>query len=73
VEAARRLGVPPEHCAVIGDIGADVRAARAAGARGVLVPTAVTLPAEIEAADATAPDLLAAVRRLLAEPGEEER
>ncbi|MFD6313188.1 D-glycero-alpha-D-manno-heptose-1,7-bisphosphate 7-phosphatase [Streptomyces nigra] len=73
VEAARRLGVPPEHCAVIGDIGADVRAARAAGARGVLVPTAVTLPAEIAAADATAPDLLAAVRRLLAEPGEEER
>ena len=29
----------PRRCVVIGDIGADVEAARAAGARGVLVPT----------------------------------
>ncbi|MGW2337118.1 D-glycero-alpha-D-manno-heptose-1,7-bisphosphate 7-phosphatase [Streptomyces sp. NPDC001685] len=72
VEAARRLGVPAARCVVIGDIGADVEAARAAGARAVLVPTAVTLPAEIASAPATARDLLAAVRRLLA-PGEERR
>ena len=37
--AARRLGVDPRQCVVIGDIGADVEAAHAAGARGILVPT----------------------------------
>ncbi|MGW1952884.1 D-glycero-alpha-D-manno-heptose-1,7-bisphosphate 7-phosphatase [Streptomyces sp. NPDC001920] len=67
VEAARRLGVPPPDCVVIGDIAADVQAARAAGARGVLVPNAATLPYEVETAPDTAPDLLTAVRRLLAE------
>ncbi|WP_211362836.1 D-glycero-alpha-D-manno-heptose-1,7-bisphosphate 7-phosphatase [Streptomyces phaeoluteigriseus] len=67
IEAARRLGVAPGDCLVIGDIGADVLAARAAGARGVLIPTAVTLPEEVEAAPATAPDLLTAVNRLLAQ------
>ncbi len=67
VEAARRLSVAPSHCVVIGDIAADVQAARAAGARGVLVPNAATLPGEVEAAPSTAPDILTAVRRLLAE------
>ncbi|MFG2576396.1 D-glycero-alpha-D-manno-heptose-1,7-bisphosphate 7-phosphatase [Streptomyces sp. NPDC048481] len=67
VEAAGRLGVAPGDCAVIGDIGADVLAARAAGARAVLVPTAATRPEEVEAAPRTAPDLLTAVRALLAE------
>ena len=67
IEAARRLGVAPHDCVVIGDIGADVLAARAAGARGVLVPTPATLPEEVEAAPDTAPDVLTAVRRLLAE------
>ncbi|GGV26785.1 hypothetical protein GCM10010260_79080 [Streptomyces filipinensis] len=65
VEAARRLGVPPAHCAVIGDIWADVEAARAAGARGVLVPNAATRPTEVRTAPDTAPDLVTAVRRLL--------
>lgn len=65
--AAAELGVAPERCVVIGDIGADLGAARAAGARAVLVPTPTTLPAEIEAADEVAPDLLTAVRRVLAE------
>ena len=37
--AASRLGVAPGDVAVVGDIGADVGAARAAGARSVLVPT----------------------------------
>ncbi|MFF8268431.1 D-glycero-alpha-D-manno-heptose-1,7-bisphosphate 7-phosphatase [Streptomyces sp. NPDC016562] len=65
--ACERLGAAPERTAVIGDIGADVRAAAAAGARGVLVPTPVTLPEEVAAAGETARDLLAAVR-LLARP-----
>ncbi|WP_069169944.1 D-glycero-alpha-D-manno-heptose-1,7-bisphosphate 7-phosphatase [Streptomyces griseus] len=65
VEAARRLGVPPAECVVIGDIRADVLAARAAGARGILVPNDVTLPAEVAAERWTAPDLLTAVRTVL--------
>jgi HAD superfamily hydrolase (TIGR01662 family) len=63
--ACRRLAVPPERTVVIGDIGADAEAARAAGARGVLVPTAATRPEETAAADTTAADLLAAVRLVL--------
>jgi HAD superfamily hydrolase (TIGR01662 family) len=63
--AAARLGVPPERVAVIGDIGADVAAATAAGARAVLVPTPVTRAEEIAAAPVVRPDLLAAVRHLL--------
>ncbi|MER5378605.1 HAD-IIIA family hydrolase [Streptomyces sp. NPDC002553] len=68
IEAARRLGADPRDCVVVGDIGADVAAALAAGARGVLVPTPATLPAEVASAPATAPDLLTAVGRLLAHP-----
>lgn len=62
--AARELGVSPQDCVVVGDIGADVGAALAAGARAVLVPTPTTRPAEIEHARrvaAVAPDLAAAV------------
>ncbi len=65
LEAARALAVAPGRCAVIGDIGADVEAARAAGARGILVPTPVTRPEEVAAADEVSPDLRAAVERLL--------
>ncbi len=65
LRAAALLGVAPQHCAVVGDIGADVEAAAAAGARGVLVPTAATLPAEIETAPEVASDLGAAVDLLL--------
>jgi histidinol-phosphate phosphatase family protein len=65
LRAAARLGVAPEDCAVVGDIGADVAAARAAGARGVLVPTPVTRPEEIAAAGEVVPDLAAAVDLLL--------
>ncbi|NHC14145.1 HAD-IIIA family hydrolase [Motilibacter sp. E257] len=63
--AADRLGVAPARVAVVGDIGADVGAARAAGARGVLVPTPVTLAAEVDAADEVADDIGAAVALLL--------
>jgi histidinol-phosphate phosphatase family protein len=59
--AARRLGVDPTRCVVIGDIGADMLAARAAGATGILVPTAVTRADEVESAPWVAPSLAAAV------------
>jgi HAD superfamily hydrolase (TIGR01662 family) len=65
LRAAARLSVAPERCALIGDIGADVEAARAAGARGVLVPTARTRPEEVARAEVVAPDLGAAVDVLL--------
>ncbi|MFF1403952.1 D-glycero-alpha-D-manno-heptose-1,7-bisphosphate 7-phosphatase [Streptomyces sp. NPDC058294] len=68
--AAARLGVEPAGCLVIGDIAADVLAARAAGARGVLVPNAATAPAEVARfAMDSAPDVLTAVRAALAEAG----
>jgi histidinol-phosphate phosphatase family protein len=63
--AAAALGVPVERVVVIGDIGADLGAARAAGAMGVLVPTPATRAEEVEAAEHVAPTLLAAVRLAL--------
>jgi histidinol-phosphate phosphatase family protein len=68
MRAAKWLGVDPARCVVIGDVGADVEAARAAGARAILVPTPVTRREEIEAADEIAPDLPTAVARVLAVP-----
>jgi beta-phosphoglucomutase-like phosphatase (HAD superfamily) len=64
--AADALGVPVSQCVVIGDIGADVGAARAAGAGAVLVPTDLTRPEEIVAAPVVAGSLADAVS-LLAE------
>lgn len=63
--ACAALSVDPARAVVIGDIGADVAAATAAGARAVLVPTPVTLAAEVDAAPLVAPTLLAAVRLAL--------
>ena len=57
--AAAELGVAVAECVVIGDIGSDVAAAERAGAQAVLVPTAVTVDAEVESAVhvfATLPD-----------------
>ena len=65
IAAAAALGVEPSDCALIGDIGADVEAGLAAGARPVLVPTPVTLAEELARAPEVAPDLLAAVDLLL--------
>lgn len=65
LDAARRLGVAPAQCAVIGDIGADVQAATTAGARGILVPAPITRDQEVLAASERAPDLAAAVDVLL--------
>lgn len=59
--ACAALGVSPERTVVVGDIGADVDAARSAGAVPVLVPTEVTRREEVERAPHTAPDLQAAV------------
>lgn len=64
-EAARALGVDPADCAVIGDIEADMAAARAAGARAVLVPTRRTRRGEIRRAPQVAPDLPTAVDLVL--------
>lgn len=66
--AARRLGVDVRRCVVIGDIGSDVEAAHAAGARAVLVPTAVTRPDEVAAAPMVAGDLVTAVELALGHP-----
>jgi histidinol-phosphate phosphatase family protein len=65
VRAAKVLGVEPAQCTVIGDVGADVEAARAVGARAVLVPTPRTRPEEIQSAPEVAPDLPAAVELVL--------
>ena len=67
--AAAELGVDPAACVVVGDIGSDVEAARAAGARAVLVPTAATRAEEVAAAPVVAPDLIAAVELLLGPAG----
>ncbi len=67
VEAAcRHLGVPPHRCVVVGDIGSDAQAAEAAGAVGILVPTAATRPEEVSSAAIVETDLAAAVDRVLA-------
>jgi HAD superfamily hydrolase (TIGR01662 family) len=62
LQAAADLGVAPHEVVVVGDIGADVQAAAAAGARGVLVPTAQTRADEVAAAPLVAADLAEAVR-----------
>jgi HAD superfamily hydrolase (TIGR01662 family) len=65
LRAAAALCVAPHRCVVIGDIGADVQAAEAAGARGILVPTARTLPEETAAAPEVAATIAEAVDRVL--------
>jgi HAD superfamily hydrolase (TIGR01662 family) len=58
--AAADLGLAPHECVVVGDIAADIAAARAAGARAVLVPNARTRRAE-QAGARVAGDLRGAV------------
>ena len=65
--ACRKLGIAESQAALIGDIGADVGAAEAAGAVGVLVPTPVTRAEEVDSARFVATDLAAAVGLLAAE------
>jgi HAD superfamily hydrolase (TIGR01509 family) len=40
LEAARRLGVPPDRCAAVEDSGAGIRSAHAAGMRVIAIPNA---------------------------------
>jgi histidinol-phosphate phosphatase family protein len=63
--AADALGLAPQRCVMIGDIGSDVDAAQAAGARAILVPTAVTRPEEVTAALSVASDIAIAVDRVV--------
>ena len=63
--ACRRLGIQAFEAALIGDIGSDVRAAEAAGATGILVPTPATRSQEIIEARLVARDLAGAVDLLL--------
>jgi HAD superfamily hydrolase (TIGR01662 family) len=65
-DATAFLGVAPDRTVVIGDIGTDVEAARAAGAAAVLVPTPATRPEEVAAAGHIAATLAAAVDHVLA-------
>jgi HAD superfamily hydrolase (TIGR01662 family) len=64
--ACAELGVDPARTVVIGDIGADVEAAAAAGAVGIMVPTPVTRRQEVAAAPRRAGTLTAAVDDVLA-------
>jgi len=59
--AADELGIRPQRCVVVGDIGSDVIAAQHAGADAVLVPTVHTRPSEVDSAPVVAADLRAAV------------
>ncbi|TDQ00738.1 HAD-IIIA family hydrolase [Labedaea rhizosphaerae] len=63
--ACRELGVEPRHTFVIGDTAADVEAARAAGAVGILVPTLSTARAEVEAASWVETTLVDAVHSVI--------
>lgn len=65
-ECAEQLGLRPSDCAVVGDIGADVEAAEAAGARAVLVPTRRTRAQEVRRARQVAADIRQAVDLILA-------
>ncbi|MCR3750819.1 D-glycero-alpha-D-manno-heptose-1,7-bisphosphate 7-phosphatase [Lentzea californiensis] len=65
LRACEALGVRPDRTVVVGDIEADVVAARNAGATSVLVPTEVTRPDEVERAPRTAADLRAAMEMIL--------
>jgi HAD superfamily hydrolase (TIGR01662 family) len=64
--ACADLDVDPARCVVIGDIAADVDAAAAAGAAGILVPTPVTRKSEVAAATHAVKTLAAAVDDVLA-------
>jgi D-glycero-D-manno-heptose 1,7-bisphosphate phosphatase len=63
--ACAALGVRPASAVVIGDIGADVGAATAAGATPILVPTPVTRQEEVASAPHLAPDLVTAAELAL--------
>lgn len=65
LQAAEALGVPGHSLAVISADRSDMKAAQAAGAVGILVPSARTLRAEMAQVPLVAPDLISAVRAVL--------
>lgn len=65
-DAATALGVALRRCVVLGDRLRDVAAGSAAGAAGILIPTATTPHAEILAAATVVASLQAAADLLLA-------
>lgn len=66
LDAAARLDVDPSRCALVGDIQADMDAAAAAGAWGIMVPNSRTRPEEVRAAPTRARSFDAAVDLILA-------
>ncbi|WP_042726347.1 HAD hydrolase-like protein, partial [Curtobacterium sp. B8] len=64
---AEFLGVPAAELVSSENIGADVAAARAAGAQGILVPTPRTRQEEVDAAETVAATLDDAVSLVLAQ------
>ncbi len=68
-DACAAVDVQPDRCVLVGDIGSDVEAAQAAGARAILVRTGATRPDEVRRArdaGALAPTLVDAVDAVLA-------
>jgi HAD superfamily hydrolase (TIGR01509 family) len=65
LEAARRLGVGPEHCAAIEDSDSGIRSANAAGMRVLAIPNASFPPSD--AALALADDVLGSLAELTVE------
>ncbi|MFZ7088973.1 HAD family hydrolase [Curtobacterium sp. RRHDQ10] len=64
-QAASALGIVPAELVVIGDGGPEMRAARAAGAAGILVPSDGTRDDGVDDADVVVPSLLDAVALVL--------
>lgn len=64
-QACADAEVDASRVVMIGDIGADVEAAAAAGAVGILVPTGQTRREEVDAAPLVAASLDEAVDRIL--------
>jgi HAD superfamily hydrolase (TIGR01662 family) len=64
-DACRAIGAAADRCVVVGDIGADVEAARAAGAVGILVPTSATRLDEVRDAPRVAASVTEAVDDVL--------
>jgi histidinol-phosphate phosphatase family protein len=65
LDAAEALGVDPADMVVVGDIESDLLAARAAGARAILVPNALTRSEEVADAPVVADSLLEAAELVL--------
>jgi len=65
LRAVERLGVPAARCLVIEDSERGLRAAKAAGLRCWVIPSALTAGGQFDAADAVLDNLAAAAARLL--------